>query len=188
MGFSRCPGRGVRREQPWELPLRWSFLVAYHAAADRMKEAGVARRRRGPALTGPDYLLGVASKAADGGQPFAGQFGMMVQTAFGPQGSLLIELLAQRPLKDYEASPVSIVLEAYEMAKRQGDREAVDEVVRVGVTLLAKWPEFLRQPQVDIPASPSRWATGQVAAGRGRRRRCRPPAATPAPPRALLIR
>lgn len=106
----------------------------------------MAFRRQKPQLTGPDYLLGVARRSADEGQPFADVFSDMVFQAFSgsPLNDVLLAgMTAQRPLREHEASPVAIILAAAEMAKANGDSAGLDEVLRVGLTLLAKWPAFL---------------------------------------------
>lgn len=110
------------------------------------------------APTGPDYLLAVAERASESGQPYSSEFANMVYGAFEPSGisgipdvpamefplgQLPKEMVARRPLEEHEASPVSIVLGASEAAKDKGDAEAQIEVLRDGLTLLAKWPEYL---------------------------------------------
>lgn len=99
--------------------------------------------RRKPQMTSVDFLIGMAEDAAKQGQPFAEEFrDMAVAVAIGPDAILSVGE-ARRPLNAHEASPVSIILGAYEFARRHGDRESVDEVLRVGLSLLAKWPYFL---------------------------------------------
>lgn len=98
---------------------------------------------RKPKLTGADYLIGVAHEAAERGQPYADAFRRMVTDAFMSDGMLLAESTAQRPLREHEASPVAIVLGAYQLAANNRDRKSVDEVLDVGLSLLAKWPAYL---------------------------------------------
>lgn len=104
---------------------------------------GLGRKRA--RLTGPDYLIAVASDAADNGQPYAATFSRMAQdAALGDRsGMLLAEMVAVRPLKDYEASPMSIILGAAQLAQQGGDSESVKEIFQFGMALLAKWPIYL---------------------------------------------
>lgn len=104
------------------------------------------RRSKSRSLTGPDYLIGAADGAAADGQPFAEEFRDLVWTTFSSssEGPLrLAEMTAQRPLKAHETSPVAIILRAAAMARQDNDDKALDEVLQVGMSLLAKWPSFL---------------------------------------------
>ncbi|HUP69669.1 MAG TPA: hypothetical protein VM142_07615 [Acidimicrobiales bacterium] len=100
---------------------------------------------RKPQLTGPDYLIAVASDAAHNGQPYAATFLRMAQDAAvgNRPGMLLAEMVAARPLKDYEASAVSIILGAAQLAQQGRDAESVKEILQFGMALLAKWPSYL---------------------------------------------
>jgi hypothetical protein len=100
---------------------------------------------RKPKLAGADFLILAAEEARESGHPYAFEFAAMVMAAFVGDELLSTTALAQRPLKDYEAVPVTIVRMAVEMARERGDRKSVDEAVIVGLGLLAKWPEFLDQ-------------------------------------------
>lgn len=101
-------------------------------------------KKNQPQLTGPDYLSAVAEEAKERGQPWAEEFGAMLWNAFDTREPvLLIHAQATRPLKEFEASPVSIILGAYQMAMTNKDLESANEVLRVGLALLAKWPDWL---------------------------------------------
>lgn len=100
-------------------------------------------RKREPQMSGADYLFAMAHSAADRGQPYANGFAAMVRSAFDDQGMLIREVIARRPLKDHEASPVAIIATAVQAALDQGDREAANEALHVGLSLLAKWPDYL---------------------------------------------
>lgn len=85
-----------------------------------------------------------AQSAAEQGQPFAEEFAVMVSSAFGDdRAPLLRATIARRPLKPHEASPVSVVGRTVMAAVDSGDRDAVQEALQVGLSLLAKWPAFL---------------------------------------------
>lgn len=101
--------------------------------------------RKQAQLTGPDYLIVAASEAAQNGQPYAATFSSMAQdAAIGERpGMLLAEMVAVRPLKDYEASPVSIILAAAQLAQQNRDSESLKEILQFGMALLAKWPTYL---------------------------------------------
>lgn len=108
-------------------------------------------------LTGPDYLLAIADEAAESGQPFAGEFRSMLMSCFSGQELFLIEMEASRPLKEHEASPVSIILGALAMASDRGDKESAQEILTVGLSILAKWPTWLAvtadgHPELDLKA------------------------------------
>lgn len=94
-------------------------------------------------VTGPDYLNDLAERAATSGQPYADLFQTMIQAAFADNPQLIIELVASRELKEHEASPVSIILAAHKMALDSHDAESAEEVLRVGLALLAKWAHWL---------------------------------------------
>jgi hypothetical protein len=102
-----------------------------------------------PTLTGPDYLLGMGEQLARDGAPFAAEFRDMVMDAIRPDvfggtfGATLAEVAATRPLREHEAGPVAVIIAAAEMAARHKDRQSVDEIIRVGAALLAKWPDWL---------------------------------------------
>lgn len=99
--------------------------------------------RRKPQLTGPDYLIAHAHLASENEQPYAEDFEAMITDVYSEREHFAREVIAKRPLKDYEASPVSIILTAAERAASENDSESVAEVFRVGLTLLAKWHEYL---------------------------------------------
>lgn len=126
---------------------------------------GFGRKRS--QLTGPDYLIAVASEAANSGQPYAATFARLAQeSALGERpGMLLAEMVATRPLNDYEASPVSIIIGAMQMAQQNRDSESCDEILRFGLALLAKWPEFLvmRQIHPDLKDKTGTWLDGDEA-------------------------
>lgn len=94
-------------------------------------------------LTGPDLILAVAERAREREQPFSVEFSTMVQQAILGRDMLLTEATATRPLDEHEASPVSILLGAYQAAINQGDAESIMEVLQFGLALLAKWPSYL---------------------------------------------
>lgn len=96
-----------------------------------------------PQLTGPDYLVGLADQAAERGQPYADDFREMVMLAFSDEDFLVAAAIARRELREHEASPVSIVYGAAQAAISNGDPEAFAEVMQVGLSLLAKWPDYL---------------------------------------------
>lgn len=98
---------------------------------------------RKPKLRGGDFLLLAAEEARESGHPYAFEFAEMVTSAFIGDELMSTTALAQRPLRDYEAVPVTIVRMALQMARERGDRKSVDEALIVGLSLLAKWPEFL---------------------------------------------
>jgi hypothetical protein len=100
-------------------------------------------RRRQPTVTGGDYLTVVAADAIDTDVPFADEFATMLDLTFGPNDHSFLEVVAKRPLKDYEAGPTSIVLAAARAAIARGDADGLAEVLQVGLALLAKWPHFL---------------------------------------------
>lgn len=121
--------------------------------------------RKQAQLTGPDYLIVAASEAAKNGQPYAAAFSRMAQdAAIGERpGMLLAEMVSVRPLKHYEASPVSIILGAVSLAQQNRDSESVTEILQFGMAMLAKWPTYLvvtdshpdlgdkREPSTDGP-------------------------------------
>lgn len=94
-------------------------------------------------MTGADYLMYMADDAMKSGLPYAERFQHMVWQAFGDETMLETELVAQRPLKDHESTPVSVILSAYKAASKRGDVESRGEVFLTGLMLLAKWPEYL---------------------------------------------
>lgn len=96
-----------------------------------------------PQLTGADFIIAVANQMAESDKPFANQFLMMVQQAMLNEGMLVTQITAARALNDDEATAVAIIFTAFQMAMEKGDREAPAEVLRVGLALLAKWPEYL---------------------------------------------
>jgi hypothetical protein len=101
--------------------------------------------RKGPKMTGADYLMYMADDAMKSGLPYAERFQHMVMQAFGDEHEAMLttELVAQRPLKDHESTPVSVILSAYKAASKGGDVESRGEVFLTGLMLLAKWPEYL---------------------------------------------
>lgn len=99
-------------------------------------------------VTGFDLLLVAAESAAQSSQPYAYEFLLMIRQAASGYASLVTEAIANRPLKEHEASPVAIILGAAELAYQRGDDVAVREVLRVGTALLAKWPEYLRAMEI----------------------------------------
>lgn len=102
-----------------------------------------SRREAEPELTGPDLLLAIADRAVEQDLPYTGAFHDMVIDAFSGDDRLAA-LVARRPLKDHENAPVSVILTAAEVAgKELRDPQAFREVLRVGLILLAKWPEYL---------------------------------------------
>jgi len=70
-------------------------------------------------MTGADFLMMMAVEAAESDLPYAGRF------------------------KDHELTPVSIIFTACQAAAKRGDKESQAEVLTVGLSLLAKWPEYL---------------------------------------------
>jgi hypothetical protein len=96
-------------------------------------------------MTGADFLMMMAVEAAESGLPYAGRFKDMIWAIHPLDGEaqLSTEVVAQRPLKDHELTPVSIIFTACQAAARQGDKESQVEVLNVGLSLLAKWPEYL---------------------------------------------
>ncbi len=111
--------------------------------------------------------MAVAETAWETGQPYSSEFANMVYSAFAPldipgipdlsgtefmMGQLPTEMMATRPLEEHEASPVSIILGAFEAAEDKGDAEAQIEVLRLGLTLLAKWPEYLLMTPTGHPS------------------------------------
>lgn len=105
-------------------------------------------KRRGPQLSGADYLAGVAAQAAERGQPFADYFARMVTSAVMPDPLLLMEGIANRPLKAHEASPVAIIVSAVQLALSRRDDQGAEEALTMGAALLAKWPEYLAAGEV----------------------------------------
>jgi hypothetical protein len=99
--------------------------------------------RKGPKMTGADYLLAMADDARQSGLPYADLFQHMVMQAFGDETLLTTEVVAKRPLKDHESTPVMVILTACKAARESRDMEARGEVLGVGLALLAKWPEYL---------------------------------------------
>jgi hypothetical protein len=99
--------------------------------------------RKGPKMTGADFLLAMADDARQSGLPYAERFQHMVWQAFGNETMLTTELVAKRPLKDHESTPVAVILAAHKAARERGDLQARGEVLGVGLALLAKWPEYL---------------------------------------------
>lgn len=103
----------------------------------------MARRRSQPSMTGPDYLMAAARSASDGGRAYADDFSNMLWAAFVGDPGLLSGAIGRRPLNDYEAAPVAIILGAFQLARSNQDVESAIEVLQVGMALLAKWPEYL---------------------------------------------
>lgn len=101
------------------------------------------RKQSQPKLTGADFLIGVAEAAAQQGRPFAEDFRDMIADCFMGSDALPAVHQARRPLDEHEAAPVGIILGAMEAARQSGDRESLEEVVKVGASLLAKWPYYL---------------------------------------------
>ena len=101
--------------------------------------------RKGPTITGADFLILMADDAMKSGMPYADQFRHMVMRTFDMQEATSLETktVAQRPLTEHEAAPVTIIAAALEAAAERGDKESQAEVLRVGLLLLAKWPEYL---------------------------------------------
>lgn len=94
-------------------------------------------------LTGPDFMIAIASTAAEQGRAFAAEFQQMVIDSF-MGGRSPRETVASRALEEHEVAPVAIIMGAMEAALEQGDEESYEEVVRVGLSLLAKWPDYLK--------------------------------------------
>lgn len=115
-----------------------------------------------PQATGPDYLMMIAQKAEEQGQPYSAEFSTMIYEAFSPTpggpgilGQLPTERIAARELEEHEATPVTIIATALLTAADTGDVEAFQEVLQVGLSLLAKWPDYLMatvtgHPTLDI--------------------------------------
>jgi hypothetical protein len=99
--------------------------------------------KKQPALSGGDYLLGISDTCQKQGQPYAAEFRRMVMQCYGTEELLIGEVIAKRPLKEHEASPASIIINAVELAQQRGDTESIEEILRVGMALLAKWPDYL---------------------------------------------
>jgi hypothetical protein len=111
-----------------------------------VQRMALGRKRPEPAssLSGADYLLALAHNAAERDQPFAQEFHRMVSAALSPSPAPLYrDAIASRPLREHEASPASIIVGAVQAALTNGDRESAQEALRVGVSLLAKWPLYL---------------------------------------------
>lgn len=62
-----------------------------------------------PKLTGADYIIALASEAAEAGRPFADEFRMMVEAAILGNDVLVSEMTASRPLEEDEATAVGVV-------------------------------------------------------------------------------
>lgn len=58
-------------------------------------------------------------------------------------GAELGELISQRPLQEHEDDPVRVILSALADAARAGDRRGYQQTLELGLSLLAKWPEYL---------------------------------------------
>jgi hypothetical protein len=102
--------------------------------------------RKGPKLTGGDFLLLMAEEARERRLPYAERFQHMVSQALNPfdrEAMLTTELVAQRPLKEHEETPIRVILAAHKAARERGDVQARGEVLGLGLALLAKWPEYL---------------------------------------------
>jgi hypothetical protein len=102
--------------------------------------------RKGSKLRGGDFLLLMATEAKERRLPYAERFQHMVMQALDPfdgEGMLTTELVAQRPLKEHEETPVRVILAAHQAARERGDVQARGEVMGLGLALLAKWPEYL---------------------------------------------
>jgi hypothetical protein len=90
--------------------------------------------------SGVDYLIVSADETAG---PYAEVFrSMLVSVALG-QDQLVSGVVANRPLRDYEAAPVAIILDAAQTAIVNNDADGIKEVLQVGMSLLAKWADYL---------------------------------------------
>lgn len=67
----------------------------------------------------------------------------MVLQCFGDEELLIGELIAKRPLTEEEASPVSILVGAVLAGIDAGDAEGTVEALQVGLSLLAKWHQYI---------------------------------------------
>lgn len=114
--------------------------------------------KKQPTMSGGDYLLGIADTCQKQGQPYAAEFRRMIMQCYGDDDLLIGEVIAKRPLREYEASPASILVNAVQLATQRGDTTAIDEILRVGLALLAKWPDYLAasadgHPNLEFKAS-----------------------------------
>src|SRR6516165_335411 len=100
----------------------------------------MSKKDRGK-VSGADLVLASARGAQNDGVPYAGRFAFMVaEAAVGvSEAPVLTEAIADRPLKDYEAAPVSIICAAVARAAKTRDSRAISEAVAFGAALLAKW-------------------------------------------------
>ncbi len=97
----------------------------------------------GPELSGGDLLIGLAHAAAERGQPYASEFADFVIGALSDEQVLVAETVGQRPLKPHEATGISIVATAVMAAIDSGDRQAVQALLQDGLSLLARWSDYV---------------------------------------------
>jgi hypothetical protein len=98
-------------------------------------------RTKLPKPTAADYLLMVADQNHD---EYASRFRDMIAAGASKLDPVLVgEMVAARPLNEYEAAPVGIILAAADTALKHGGRAAWEETLTTGLRMLAKWPEYL---------------------------------------------
>jgi hypothetical protein len=104
-------------------------------------EAGMSKKQQH--FSGGDYLALSAEECLRPDNPYGNQFKSMVWSVFMDDIPSVASAVANRPLRDYEMAPVAVVVDAAQKACDRGDAEGLKEVLLVGLSLLAKWPDFL---------------------------------------------
>jgi hypothetical protein len=96
---------------------------------------------------GGEYLTLFAERVRDLGMPYSQEFLFMLSDMASVQTDTPVlggELVAARPLWDEEKTPAGIVNAAAAYAAiDNGDLEALQQVLDLGLHLLAKWPSYL---------------------------------------------
>jgi hypothetical protein len=97
---------------------------------------------------GGEYLALCAKNAGTAGMPYAQAFQWMLRDLAHVQDEPPLlggEVVMARPPWDEEKTPQAIVNVAAGLAIDYGDTEGLNEVLQLGLSLLAKWPSYLCQ-------------------------------------------
>lgn len=92
-------------------------------------------------LTAPTLIFQAAAQAAEESWPFADEFLNMARQAARQQYGDFPA--AMGPLEAHQTTAVTILLAAVETAEERDQPELADEVLRHGLTILARWSDHL---------------------------------------------